>query len=238
MPKLRTYSFQYRTKTTLEDFEITVHVSRDGDFYFHKEEVPACIRSVVDGGTYFGNKRNGSFESYEADALKDIPKGVEKMIEQYHDTLAENEEVKVIKYKFELTGPKTAPRPDILDQDGSPVAMEYFSRNTWSGRNENLSMSFSWQVLQRITRKTSQASRFRSDGAVYVASDGEKVSVYEDDKVVDWTPEREAWFKRTEESMRGLMLNVEAFTKLDDDRLHAVIDGSNNLISFAPGGDK
>ncbi len=217
--KLKTASFTYVTAETKESFEINVGVSQEGRFYVYVEEIPKEIRTIgkdaLSGAEAYSKGRN----RYEYSNLSDLGRAIQEAIDLFESAQIQKEELKVIIYKFNLEGVKGTEK----DDDGEEIPT-YFNNSRYGRGNDGMVINFQYYVARQLTNKSKVRGHRYQDEVLYLDLEGNAYHVSEDEKIIEWSAEREAWFKQQEESMRTLMLGLEKFMQLDTQLVQKMID--------------
>ena len=236
--KLKAEQYLYTENATRKEFTITFNVSKHGDFYIDAAEVPEVMKSLCEKAferlhtsrkaRRGDEKRGGTY--FRADKLNDLEDAIKAAIEEYEESQVKNDEVKVLTYEFMLSGLKL---PAVMgkDEDGDDVtiaeAVHFGGSDRWNKQDE-LEIKFQWQVLRQITRR-SRVKR-DEDKVMYLTMDDSRGDVGDDAKVIEYTPEREAFLRGVEEQLRNLMLRLEEFSNLQPEVVCEMIEKGSKLL--------
>jgi len=263
MAKLKELHFNYRTAKEHTGFDVTFHVSQDGEFYFVSTDLPAELyergKDAFKGdgittrrGKYRKEETNGTNypDQVSCKTFDPLLAAVKECIEIYEKSLVTRVETKWIRYKFGLEGLHTPPQPRTPTEDDDsemtgPLWFEDVLANEESGgrrgyhRKRNLDhelkIEFEWEILRKLavaegsSRLKKRSWLSSSEEVIWLRADDSTAGFDEaTDRLIEWTPEREIWFARMEESMRGLMNQLLDFMRIDRKMLASLI--AQNLM--------
>lgn len=202
MPKIKQVRFSYHTKTEWKHFYLTIKVGADFKFYFDLAELPKEITDLL------GQQHEFHFT---ADQFNDLRLVVEERIKSFEKMIADEGKRKVIVYTVSLNG-------EVQAANGRTVRMHDLDSVGHGVPGMAVRYRVGWE--HRIGGQKTYADDF-----------GNQMAVYDSDKVIDWTPERERWFQQVTTNLEQLILKVHRFFNVQKpNALLKVIDNGQLLI--------
>jgi hypothetical protein len=216
--KLKTETFTYVTSDTKESITLEISVSKEGQFFFSSRDIPSETWSIIedklreDCSLSLGHhqKRGEEYSQYylvRHPSLKELLSAFQRALEFFEESQTERDELKVIRYSFGLGG--------------------------IGERRDSLHINFKWEILRQLTNK-SKVRRWNEGDVIFLDDRGDSRAVDKDeDKLIEWTPEREAWFENMEKQMRDLMEKLQSFMALKEKHVEKMIDSGTLLLTGA-----
>lgn len=207
--KLETKVFHYQDKHKSKDLKLDIFIAADNTFYFQRKQIPKVLLD------FFPHDLSVLHEQVYDDTYKGLCRLVTEFLQRYEDAKLDETKEKVIIYEMKLNGDLT---PDLGGDDKKSL------RFTDIDNKDHLGLLLEWQLGWRckkggkITYHRYQYSE-NDEGPDRTGIPTEEVGYeihgvggrHSSTMFMEWTPEREAWFERTEGSLRQLLIGIEAF---------------------------
>lgn len=224
MAKVRTEQFEVITPKEKIKFSLDLLVNTDGIFYFNDKQLPQELKS----NSYKGSK-------VQLEKASEFRPLIESIIKKYHQSFTDSKETqKSIVFHFNLQGSRNLKDSEqfFLKSINEESLSDLKLLNAQLGE---LGFSMTWEIKTILLNKS-------TDHLFYSVNKNGQVSEHKkftDNrvkiKVIKWTEERENWFRKTEESLKNLILNIHQMNLSDENVFESLIDKSpsTGLIGFS-----
>ena len=201
-------AFEYKAKSGEQRFELEVMLSDDLRFFYRDAQVPKVLREFFPHGFESANGR-----SYFA-SIGELDSHVKKACEVYSERTVDAVRERVIVYRMNLNGNLT---PDLSRGDKGARIFDDLERHGQVG------MALDWSVMWRV--KVGKNVTYHRGYTLLDETEkvGNEEWVTDEQRVMDWTAEREAWFQRVEDQLLKMVDMADQFFHQDSSALVEVI---------------
>jgi hypothetical protein len=221
MPKVSKIEIRIKDKTHIYD----VFFSPKQDKQFHIPKFPEDILKIVGKSAYEVVER---FER-----VSDLEKSVREVLEEYYERMSVQR--KVIIYSMDFSQEFRMNRTSIDSWAGRNPLIElpkqFDSFCSLREKTKGYGLSFDFCVATETKgAETKYLRQWKNDkGQIEMDSGGTRLQVGE--AVIDWTPEREAFFENMKEAMTKMAVKFCDFFGQDEKKLLRIMDSGTKLLS-------
>lgn len=223
--RVETINFKYRNRKGIVEMPVEIFIGADMDFYYNKKQITQEIKDFFPDSYSYGK------DQVYFDTFRELKESIVEMLRKFEKAQIEVVKEKIILYKMKINGDLT---PHLFeDQRGSRRFMDL-------GENADSVMGFAleWELGWKCKSGKTVTYHYHevndsgpdADGAEVVGREcsyGDKPEGKKGEgrSYMPWTPEREAWFKNLNESLRGMLRNIDQFfNRTKPNQLIEIID--------------